>query len=231
MDLVDWDEARFREIEARLRGAGRAARRPARARPSPISALHGDNVVERGGADWYDGPPLLEHLEEVDVASDRGAGPLRLPVQWVIRPEDGGRGASAATPARWPAARCARATRSWSSPPARARASRRSSSSTGRWRAPPRRTRSPSRSPTTSTWAAATSSAGVERAAGRGREIEATLCWMAETPAARRRHAHAQAHDAHHAGDGRLDRRACSTSRRSTASTRPTSSSSTTSRA
>src|SRR5919112_3312603 len=51
-----------------------------------IDARHGINVVERGEADWYDGPPLLEHLEEVDVASDRGAGPLRLPVQWVIRP-------------------------------------------------------------------------------------------------------------------------------------------------
>jgi bifunctional enzyme CysN/CysC len=93
MDLVDWDEDRFREIEA---GFGALADRLGvkNAHAIPISALHGDNVVERGEkAPWYDGAPLLEHLEQVDVATDRGAGPLRLPVQWVIRPEDGGRGA------------------------------------------------------------------------------------------------------------------------------------------
>jgi bifunctional enzyme CysN/CysC len=91
MDLVDWDEGRFREIESEF---GSLAERLGveDAHAIPISALKGDNVVERGDAAWYDGPPLLEHLEQVDVASDRGAGPLRLPVQWVIRPEDGGRG-------------------------------------------------------------------------------------------------------------------------------------------
>jgi bifunctional enzyme CysN/CysC len=90
MDLVDWDEERFREIDHEFRSlAERLGVEHAHA--IPISALHGDNVVERGGAAWYDGPPLLEHLEELDVASDRGAGPLRLPVQWVIRPEHGGR--------------------------------------------------------------------------------------------------------------------------------------------
>jgi bifunctional enzyme CysN/CysC len=92
MDLVGWDEQRFRAIErefsALATGLGVAD-----ARAFPISALHGDNVVDRGGAEWYGGPPLLEHLEQVDVAADRGAGPLRLPVQWVLRPEDGGRGA------------------------------------------------------------------------------------------------------------------------------------------
>ena len=91
MDLVDWDEGRFREIESEF---GSLAERLGveDAHAIPISALKGDNVVERGDAAWYDGPPLLEHLEQVDVASDRGVGPLRLPVQWVIRPEDGGRG-------------------------------------------------------------------------------------------------------------------------------------------
>ena len=91
MDLVDWDEGRFREIESEF---GSLAERLGveDAHAIPISALKGDNVVERGDAAWYDGPPLLEHLEQVDVASDRGAGPLRLPVQWVIRPEGGGRG-------------------------------------------------------------------------------------------------------------------------------------------
>src|SRR5215207_2755632 len=87
MDLVDWDEARFREIEGEFAAlASQLGVEDARA--FPISALHGDNVVERGEAGWYGGPPLLTHLEEVDVATHRGEGPLRLPVQWVIRPGD-----------------------------------------------------------------------------------------------------------------------------------------------
>jgi bifunctional enzyme CysN/CysC len=91
MDLVGWDEDRFREIEGEFTAlAQQLGVRDARA--FPISALNGDNVVERGDAPWYDGPPLLEHLEAVDVATDRGAGPLRLPVQWVIRPAHGARG-------------------------------------------------------------------------------------------------------------------------------------------
>jgi bifunctional enzyme CysN/CysC len=52
----------------------------------PISALHGDNVVERSEAmDWYAGPALLEHLERVEVAGEHDGGGLRFPVQWVIR--------------------------------------------------------------------------------------------------------------------------------------------------
>ncbi len=90
MDLVDWSEERFREIEIEfLELTGKLGVQQARA--IPISALHGDNVVERGDQPWYDGPPLLTHLEEVDVAPTRGAGPFRLPVQWVIRPEDAAR--------------------------------------------------------------------------------------------------------------------------------------------
>ena len=92
MDLVDWDERRFRAIEREFEALARQIGVDG-ARAFPISALNGDNVVERGAAEWYDGPPLLEHLEEVDVAGDRGAGPVRLPIQWVLRPEDGGRGA------------------------------------------------------------------------------------------------------------------------------------------
>jgi len=91
MDLVDWDEDRFRAIEREFTElAEQLGVRDARA--FPISALNGDNVVERGEAGWYGGPPLLEHLEQVDVATHRGEGPLRLPVQWVIRPDDGGHG-------------------------------------------------------------------------------------------------------------------------------------------
>ena len=53
----------------------------------PISALNGDNVVERSlEMHWYDGPPLLYHLEHVVIASDRNLAEVRFPVQWVIRP-------------------------------------------------------------------------------------------------------------------------------------------------
>ncbi|MEA2481292.1 MAG: bifunctional enzyme CysN/CysC, partial [Thermoleophilaceae bacterium] len=53
----------------------------------PISALNGDNVVDRGAnSPWYQGPPLLYHLEHVHIASDRNLIDPRMPVQWVIRP-------------------------------------------------------------------------------------------------------------------------------------------------
>ena len=53
----------------------------------PISALHGDNVVTRSERiGWYTGPSVLEHLENVDLTDDSADGPLRFPVQYVIRP-------------------------------------------------------------------------------------------------------------------------------------------------
>jgi bifunctional enzyme CysN/CysC len=53
----------------------------------PISALNGDNVVDRSGnMPWYDGPSLLHHLEHVHIASDRNLIDVRFPVQYVIRP-------------------------------------------------------------------------------------------------------------------------------------------------
>jgi sulfate adenylyltransferase large subunit len=53
----------------------------------PISALHGDNVVERSlNMPWYNGPSLLHHLEHVHIASDRNLIDVRFPVQYVIRP-------------------------------------------------------------------------------------------------------------------------------------------------
>jgi bifunctional enzyme CysN/CysC len=54
----------------------------------PISALHGDNVVERStNMNWYQGPSLLYHLEHVHIASDRNLIDNRFPVQWIIRPQ------------------------------------------------------------------------------------------------------------------------------------------------
>jgi bifunctional enzyme CysN/CysC len=53
----------------------------------PISALLGDNVVDRSAnMPWYDGPSLLHHLEHVHIASDRNLIDVRFPVQYVIRP-------------------------------------------------------------------------------------------------------------------------------------------------
>jgi sulfate adenylyltransferase large subunit len=86
MDLVGFDEGRFGEIEAELRGL--ADRLGVRHRLAiPMSALRGDNVVQRSEEmDWYRGPTLLEHLETVEIASDRDVAHRRFPVQWVIRP-------------------------------------------------------------------------------------------------------------------------------------------------
>jgi sulfate adenylyltransferase large subunit len=86
MDLVDFSEERFREIEAELdETSERLGLRDVRV--IPMSALRGDGVVERGdGLPWYEGPTLLEHLETVEIAADRDLDHRRFPVQWVIRP-------------------------------------------------------------------------------------------------------------------------------------------------
>jgi sulfate adenylyltransferase large subunit len=87
MDLVGWDEGVFRRIETELRGF--AARMDVSdVAFIPMSALHGDNVVEKSAnAPWYKGPPLLYHLESVHIASDRNLIDVRFPVQWVVRPQ------------------------------------------------------------------------------------------------------------------------------------------------
>jgi sulfate adenylyltransferase large subunit len=90
MDLAGFSEERFREIEQELRETSkRLELRDVSV--IPMSALRGDNVVERGPAGetampWYDGPTLLEHLETVEIAGDRDLDHRRFPVQWVIRP-------------------------------------------------------------------------------------------------------------------------------------------------
>jgi sulfate adenylyltransferase large subunit len=82
MDLVDWSEERYDEIVRDLETLGLAD-----LHVIPLSALHGDNVVDGSDAmPWYDGPPLLEHLETIEIALDRNLDARRFPVQWVIRP-------------------------------------------------------------------------------------------------------------------------------------------------
>ncbi|HET8743017.1 MAG TPA: GTP-binding protein [Gaiella sp.] len=86
MDLVDFDEARFREIEAALGDLGeRLGVRDEVA--IPIAALTGDNVVDRSERmPWWTGGTFLERLERIEIARDRDASHRRFPVQWVIRP-------------------------------------------------------------------------------------------------------------------------------------------------
>jgi len=86
MDLVEWDQARFDGIVAEFqRHASRFGIEDVVA--VPVSALFGDNVVDRSDrAPWYQGPTLLEHLESVPVGTDPQTQPLRLPVQYVVRP-------------------------------------------------------------------------------------------------------------------------------------------------
>jgi sulfate adenylyltransferase large subunit len=86
MDLVDFSADRFAEIEDELRRlAGRLGLHDVRL--IPISALRGDNVVDRTEAmPWYSGTTLLEHLETIEIAGDRNLADRRFPVQWVIRP-------------------------------------------------------------------------------------------------------------------------------------------------
>jgi sulfate adenylyltransferase large subunit len=88
MDLVDYDEEIFDAIVADFR-AWSAGLDFAEVTFVPISALRGDNVVDRSeNMPWYDGPALLEHLETVEIAGDRNFDDWRFPVQWVIRPQN-----------------------------------------------------------------------------------------------------------------------------------------------
>ena len=87
MDLIDWDQERYNWIRDEFHAF--AARLDIHdVTTIPISALNGDNVVTKSDkAPWYDGPPLLSHLEDVYIAGDRNLVDVRFPVQYVIRPQ------------------------------------------------------------------------------------------------------------------------------------------------
>ncbi|MDX2701114.1 sulfate adenylyltransferase subunit 1, partial [Streptomyces ipomoeae] len=88
MDLVGYEEKEFLRI---VEDFGRHAEELGLPgfTPIPVSALVGDNVVERSAhMDWYDGPALLEFLETVPVGVEAGDAPARFPVQYVIRHEE-----------------------------------------------------------------------------------------------------------------------------------------------
>jgi sulfate adenylyltransferase subunit 1 len=86
MDLVDYSEAAFAEVADTFAAYAKALGVPD-VTTVPISALRGDNVVEpSANMDWYPGPTLLEHLENVPVGADPSHASARFPVQYVLRP-------------------------------------------------------------------------------------------------------------------------------------------------
>ena len=92
MDLVDYSAETFAALERDLQQL--ASKLGIEGLLSiPISALHGDNVVDRGiRMPWYEGPTLLEYLETVPTGRDVANAPFRLPIQRVIRPDQHYRG-------------------------------------------------------------------------------------------------------------------------------------------
>ena len=92
IDLVNFSEARFREIAAAFAAfAGPLGFHSVVA--IPLSARLGDNVAERSGrTPWYEGPSLLAYLESVETDPEAAEAPLRFPVQWVNRPDADFRG-------------------------------------------------------------------------------------------------------------------------------------------
>ena len=87
MDLVDYSQEVFDEIHTDFTNFAAKLNVPDLT-ILPVSALQGDNVVTRSAnMPWYQGPSLLHHLENVHVASDRNLIDVRLPVQYVIRPQ------------------------------------------------------------------------------------------------------------------------------------------------
>ena len=179
IDLLGYAEDAFTPVEEQVRAVTAELGIPG-VHVLPVSALEGDNIVERSARmPWYDGPALLELLEQLPAADELVTEfePFRLPVQLVLRPQGGlapgasppiptARSATATTARSRAASRPARS--GWATPSRCSRAASRPRSPASRSRAPrrPRPTRrSPSRSssPPTSTLPAAPSSRPAER--------------------------------------------------------------------
>jgi bifunctional enzyme CysN/CysC len=94
MDLVDFSEAQFNTICEEFEALRKHLAFKS-VTPIPLSALKGDNVIERSGrTDWYQGPTLLGFLETVAIRERLSQHPFRFPVQWVNRPHADFRGFS-----------------------------------------------------------------------------------------------------------------------------------------
>jgi bifunctional enzyme CysN/CysC len=88
MDLAGWDEKTYLRLCAEFLALSASL---GTAEPAfiPVSALHGDNVVQPGtNMPWYSGPPLLRQLETIETDDTPADMPLRFPVQWVARAGD-----------------------------------------------------------------------------------------------------------------------------------------------
>jgi sulfate adenylyltransferase large subunit len=97
MDLIGYDEARFRAIERDftllLDQIAADTGNPVESVFVPVSALIGDNIVHRSEAmPWYTGPSLLELLESLPSSEETRTAPFRFPVQRVLRPDRSFRG-------------------------------------------------------------------------------------------------------------------------------------------
>ena len=94
LDLLDWRESGFRQVQREVAGYCRAS-----AIPEPLcipaSAIHGDNVVHGSRrTPWYTGPSLFEFLESSELAGEAANAPFRMPIQGVTRPDQDFRGLS-----------------------------------------------------------------------------------------------------------------------------------------
>ncbi|MDB4310755.1 GTP-binding protein, partial [Akkermansiaceae bacterium] len=88
MDLVDYAEERYNEILEDYKAFASRLDNIVDITPIPISALNGDNIVDKSKhMDWFEGSSLLYHLENVYVGGDENHVQARFPVQWVIRPQ------------------------------------------------------------------------------------------------------------------------------------------------
>ncbi|YCM42412.1 sulfate adenylyltransferase subunit CysN [Verrucomicrobiaceae bacterium 227] len=88
MDLVDYDQDVYDKIVADYKSFASRLDNIVDITPIPISALNGDNIVDKStNMDWFEGSSLLYHLENVYVGGDENHVQARFPVQWVIRPQ------------------------------------------------------------------------------------------------------------------------------------------------
>jgi len=88
MDLVGYAQSVFDQIDADFRAFAARLTGIESITSIPMSALKGDNIIERSHqTDWYHGPTLIAYLETIDVADDLAEAPFRMPVQWVNRPD------------------------------------------------------------------------------------------------------------------------------------------------
>ena len=93
MDLVNFSRETFKTIEADYRKFAQELGITSNITVIPVSALMGDNMIDRSAnMQWYQGPTLMGHLETVPVGDDSRDKPFRMPVQWVNRPDQNFRG-------------------------------------------------------------------------------------------------------------------------------------------